>query len=378
MVRAWEGWVMNGRHFLWPVLIGVVVAVGSGCGKDEGTEKPQNTAPTACFSVSPAEGTTGTAFQVDASCSSDGQDSVSTLQVRWDWENDGTWDTEYSATKTASHQYGTAGAKAIVLELKDTSGLTDTDTASVTVIDPGNFVLIQPGAFVMGSPPDELCRSSLNEPQHDVALTSSFYVATTEVTQAQWTAVMGWNDSDYRGPNLPVETVTWFDALTYCNQRSTLEGMAAVYTITNATYSGYHITGGTATQNQSANGYRLLTEAEWEYVCRAGSTTAFCNGGISQCECGSESYLAEVGWYCGNAAGMTHDVRTKSPNAWGLYDMHGNVWEWCWDSYWTSYRVMRGGSYWDDAQRCRSASHAHGMPDLRGHDTGLRLARAAS
>jgi formylglycine-generating enzyme required for sulfatase activity len=369
---------MNGSHVPWPVLVGIVVAVVSGCGKDEGTERPQNTAPTACFSVSPAAGMAETAFQVDATCSSDPQDAAEALQVRWDWEYDGTWDTDYTTTKATDHQYATSGTKTIQLEVKDDGGRTDTETHTVTVIAPGNFILIQAGTFAMGSPPDELCRSFLNESQHDVTLTNSFYVATTEVNQAQWTAVMGWNDSDYRGPNLPVETVTWFDALLYCNQRSALEGLTSVYTITDVTSSGYHITGGTVTRNQSASGYRLLTEAEWEYACRAGSTTAFCNGGISQCECGSESHLAEVGWYCANAGGTTHDVGTKSPNAWGIHDMHGNVWEWCWDSYSTSYRIMRGGAYWSDAQRCRSASHAHGQPDLRGHDTGLRLARTAS
>jgi formylglycine-generating enzyme required for sulfatase activity len=296
---------MNQGRFPWLVLVGILAAVIAGCGKDEGTEKPQNTAPTA-------------------------------------WPPEG-------------------------------------------------FVLVQPNTFTMGSPADELCRFS-NETQHQVTLTHSFYVSTTEVTQAQWQAAMGWNESYFPGANLPVEQVTWFDAAKYSNERSAGEGLTPAYTITGATYSGNHISGATVTWNQSANGYRLLTEAEWEYACRAGSTTAFCNGGISQCKCESESHLTQVGWYCGNSGNRTHDVGTKSPTAWGIYDMHGNVWEWCWD-WWGyyggpvtnptgpssgSYRVVRGGSWNYNARICRSALRNGSLPDSLNGYLGFRLARTAS
>lgn len=385
---------MNGRHFPWLAWVGIVVTVIVGCGKDEGPAAPQNTAPTAAFTVDPSSGTTATTFQFDASGSTDTEDSTSALEVRWDWVNDGTWDTEYTTTKTASHQYETTGTKTIKVEVKDTGGQTGATTRTVTVSSgpPPEFVLIQPGTFTMGSPSGELCRYS-DETQHQVTLTHAFYISTTEVTQVQWQATMGWDGSHFDGPNRPVEQIAWYDAVSYCNLRSVAEGLTPVYTITGATYSGNYITSANVTWNPNANGYRLLTEAEWEYACRAGSTGAFCNGGISQCGCGSEANPGAVGWYCGNSGDQTHDVGTKSPNAWGLYDMHGNVMEWCWDWYGSyggtvtdpsgpasgSYRIQRGGSWFDIAELCRSAYRfRYGLPDERYSNLGLRLARTAS
>jgi formylglycine-generating enzyme required for sulfatase activity len=254
----------------------------------------------------------------------------------------------------------------------------------------GTFVLLQPGTFTMGSPTGELCRDS-DETQHQVTLTRSFYVSATEVTQAEWQATMGWNDSYFSGADRPVEEVTWYDAVSYCNQRSVAEGFTPAYTITGASYNGNHIASATVTWNQSTNGYRLLTEAEWEYACRATSTGAFCNGGISQCSCGSEPYLSLVGWYCGNASSQTHDVGQKTANAWGIHDMHGNVWEWCWDWYdgyggastdpagpaSGSSRVVRGGCWGSSAQGCRSAVRNYDWPPYRSGGIGLRLARTA-
>jgi len=262
---------------------------------------------------------------------------------------------------------------------------------SITFVDDTLSVpgLVPAGVFIMGSPTNELCRQS-DETQHEVTLTRGFYVSATEVTQAQWLATMGWNVSYFSGSDRPVETITWFDAVSYCNQKSVAESFTPVYTITNPTYDGVHIISATVTWNQSADGYRLLTEAEWEYACRAASTTAFCNGGISQCYCGYEPYLCLVGWYCGSAS-QTHDVALLAPNAWGLYDMHGNVWEWCWDWYGSyggpvidptgpgsgSRRVRRGGGWDDGAQVCRSAGRFHSTPNDRYNDIGLRLARTA-
>jgi formylglycine-generating enzyme required for sulfatase activity len=257
---------------------------------------------------------------------------------------------------------------------------------------PTGMVLIPAGTFTMGSPGNEPGRSA-EETQHEVTLTHAMYVSKHEVTQSEWLAVMGWNDSSYPGANRPVAALTWYDALSYCNLRSSGEGLTAAYTITGATYSGHHITSAAVTWNQAANGYRLLTEAEWEYACRATSMTAFCNGAITNINCSPlDPNLDQVGWYCGNASSTTHDVGGKTANFWGLKDMHGNVWEWCWDWYGTfptgpltdptgpasgMSRVLRSGSHVDNALRCRSASRGGWLPGDTANPYGLRLSRTA-
>jgi formylglycine-generating enzyme required for sulfatase activity len=354
------------------------------------TVSVDNGPPTAAFTIAPSSGTPETLFEFDASGSTDTEDPASALQVRWDWENDGTWDTGYTTTKTAVHQFGTPGAKTVKLEAMDTGGLLDTQTHTLGVAGTEGLVLVQAGAFTMGGAPGELCRDP-DEVQHEVTLTHAFYISATEITQAQWQAMMGWDDSRFDGLNRPVETVNWFDAVMYCDLRSTAEGLTPVYTITGATYNGNHITSANVDWNQNANGYRLPTEAEWEYACRAGSTGAFCNGDISQCGCGSEPGLGAVGWYCGNSDDQTQDVGTKTPNAWGIYDMHGNVWEWCWDVY-DSYggavtdptgpasgidRITRGGGWVDYAEYCRSANRVGGAAGYRADYIGVRIVRTA-
>jgi formylglycine-generating enzyme required for sulfatase activity len=218
------------------------------------------------------------------------------------------------------------------------------------------FVLISAGEFQMGSPANEAGRGS-DETQHKVKITKPFYLQTTEVTQAQWKAVMGNNPSGFKGDDLPVERVSSDDAQEFIKRLSTKEGLK----------------------------YRLPTEAEWEYACRAGSTTGFCFGD-------DESKLGEYAWYYENSDNKTHPVSQKKPNAWGLYDMHGNVWEWCYDWY-DSYRnspaedpqgpasgqnrVLRGGSWSGNEGNCRSADRVAAATWNRGENVGFRIARSS-
>jgi formylglycine-generating enzyme required for sulfatase activity len=254
------------------------------------------------------------------------------------------------------------------------------------------MILIPAGSFAMGSPSDEPGRHS-NEIQHQVTLSRPIYVSKYEVTQAEWVSVMGWNGSYFQGAYRPEEQVTWFDAVEYCNQRSAGEGIPPVYTISAITTNGIHITGATVTADWSKHGYRLLTEAEWEYACRAGSTTALSNGGITNPYSSPlDPNLDQVGWYDGNAELTSHQVGGKAANAWGLEGMPGNVWEWCWDCYGGypagpvvdplgaatgSTRVERGGGWYDFAQDCRSAARRSDVPERLFDDIGLRVARTA-
>jgi formylglycine-generating enzyme required for sulfatase activity len=265
---------------------------------------------------------------------------------------------------------------------------------SLTFYNDPSMVLIPPGTFTMGSPPNEPGHG-LHEIEHPVTLTRPFFVSRREVTQAEWQAVMGWNESYFPGPNRPVEIVTWFDCLSYCNRRSAAEGLDSVYVMTGRAYDGVHIVGaGSVGCFWLKNGYRLLTEAEWEYACRAGSITAFCNGPITHAayDCGDDSGLDLVGWYCCNAGSTTHDAAGQGPNAWGLFDMHGNVYEWCWDWYGDyppapvtdplgvasgSDRVVRGGDWSAYAVNCRSAFRGYNPPDVGHNSLGLRVARTA-
>jgi formylglycine-generating enzyme required for sulfatase activity/tRNA A-37 threonylcarbamoyl transferase component Bud32 len=220
--------------------------------------------------------------------------------------------------------------------------------------------LIPTGAFQMGSSDG----NDNEKPVHAVRITKTFYLGVTEVTNAQWQAVMGseppstWKDADR-----PVEMVTWTDAVEFCRKLSERPDERAAGRV-----------------------YRLPTEAEWEHACRAGTTTKWASGD-------DEKALGEFAWFDGNSGGQTNSVGRKRPNAWGLHDMHGNVWEWCSD--WAgdyavgeladptgpaggSKKVIRGGCWNHLAGGCRSADRRRFVPSTRGDGLGFRLALSAS
>lgn len=244
---------------------------------------------------------------------------------------------------------------------------------------PEGTVLIKAGTFTMGSPPDEPGRSD-DETEHEVTLTRDFYLSKTEVTQAQWVEVMGSNPSHFSDcEECPVEWVSWYDAVDYCNARSVADELEPAY----------EVDGTNVSWKQAANGWRLPTEAEWEYGCRASSSSAFYNGPITEMMCDVDPSLDEIGWYCANSMGQTQPVGGKLPNAWGIYDMSGNVWELCWDWYGDypagpvsdpsgpssgEYRLIRGGRWNNWAETCRSADRYLSSPGYRFYNIGFRVA----
>lgn len=255
---------------------------------------------------------------------------------------------------------------------------------------PENFVLIKGGTFTMGSPDNEPWRIE-DEIKHDVTV-SDFYMSIYEVTQKEYTDLMGINPSTFSGDNLPVENMTWYDAVAFCNVRSASEGLTPAYIID----------GQNVTWDQSADGYRLPTEAEWEYACRAGTTTPFNTENSPSADeanyYGHYPYEIEGNYFSqgnldtkpGQYRETTIEVGSFSPNAWGLYDMHGNVSEWCFDIYGAydtavatdptgaatgNLRVTRGGGWNDFAKNMRSAYRATTTADSSSYNLGIRLVR---
>ena len=222
------------------------------------------------------------------------------------------------------------------------------------------FVSLPAGEFEMGSPLRNLMDRGKDERYHKVTMSKPFYMQATEVTQGHWEAVMGDNPSYFNdcGGDCPVERVSWDDCQEFIRRLNQMEG---------------------------TDKYRLPTEAEWEYACRAGSTSRFCFGD-------SDGRLGEYAWYFDNSDGRPHPVRQMKANAWGLYDMHGNVWEWCQDWYKKQYprrevtdpkgpflgshRVRRGGSWDDAAWNCRSATRSYGLTFHSSYILGFRLVRS--
>jgi formylglycine-generating enzyme required for sulfatase activity len=256
------------------------------------------------------------------------------------------------------------------------------------------FEYIYGGTFIMGSPENEPERVE-TEIQHSVTV-SPFYMSKYPVTQSEYEKVMGKNPSHFKGSSLPVENVSWYDAVEYCNKRSIKEKLNPAYTIDKSRKdpNNYNVRDDVkwvVTLNPGADGYRLPTESEWEYACRAETTTPFNTGNNITTE--QANYNGNYP-YNNNAKGkyraQTTSVGSFPPNKWGLYDMHGNVWEWCWDWYGDyskavkidpegplngDFRVIRGGSWYVLGQNLRSGIRYFYPPFDGYYHVGFRVVR---
>ncbi len=247
------------------------------------------------------------------------------------------------------------------------------------------MIRVPAGTFQMGSPNNDPDALDDEKPRHRVRL-DGFWLAETPVTQALWEAVMGANPARFKGPRRPVEQVSWYDAAVFCNALSQRTGRRPAYLTPEGEPFGWNGKSwtlpneGEVRHDLNADGYRLPTEAEWEHAAREGADSDFRY-------CGSD-LLKQVGWYDANSDGETRDVALLLPNALGLYDMSGNVWEWCedWWGYYTANslenprgpgkafsRSFRGG-YWRNLGNCRPASRDRRRPTGCDNTLGFRLA----
>jgi formylglycine-generating enzyme required for sulfatase activity len=250
----------------------------------------------------------------------------------------------FDAKQAEEHQKAWAKHLGVRVKLRNSIGM--------------ELMLIPPGEFLMGSPAFEDGRGD-DETQHKVTLTKPFFMGITEVTQAQFFRVLRKNPSKFKAAKHPVEMVTWDEAVEFCARLSDLPA-----------------------EKRTGRVYRLPTEAEWEYACRAGTTTAYSFGN-------DKGQLSNYGWWKVNSGGASHPVGLKKPNPWGLYDMHGNVHEWVHD--WLggysggeltdpkgpvsgSYRVGRGGGWYDWG---RSAFRGRNPPASRSNGLGFRVLRSS-
>jgi formylglycine-generating enzyme required for sulfatase activity len=327
-----------------------------------------NSRPVAAFTAT-RDGDNYRLYRFDASNSSDYEDG-SDLFYRWDFNNDGSWEIDFGTEKTTDYEYANDGNYTIVLEVKDKNNALGRADLTIGV---GSIprVYIAGGTFTMG---DTWGDGNSNElPTRSVTL-NSFYISQYEVDQTLWQNVVGTIPSFFIGANRPVERVTWYDVIDFCNKLSLQDGLTNCYTIvdTNVTCNFY------------ATGYRLPTEAEWEYAARGGMRS-------QGYKYSGSNIPDEVAWYSVNSGSQTHDAGTKNPNELNIYDLSGNVAEWCWDWYGSynfagqanptgpakgTYRIVRGGSWIDPAfTGIRTAYRGVCSPQGCDSDIGFRVVR---
>ncbi len=254
--------------------------------------------------------------------------------------------------------------------------------------------------FAMGSLRSEAGHDTVDERSHPVRLTHAYLAATHEVTQAEWLTVMGWNESNPQRADLPVSRITWYDAIEFCNRLSDRDGYTRVYDIGEVIPDGNHIVSAGVSPHWRTTGYRLPSEAEWEFACRAGTTGATFRGDLTYLSCTpADPVLDAIAWYCGNAQASAGPVGLRDANPWGLHDVLGNVFEWTWDRYDPDYgldfpappaepdsviadpigpdegesRVCRGGSWMVTPRECRAAYRLYHPAGNAYDDVGLRV-----
>jgi len=294
-----------------------------------------------------------------------------------------------------SIQYSTNSGKDWIIATEKTNGLSynwrapiissDYCLASVSALAHVEkvfleMVLIPADKFIMGNTGQHIGYSQ-EKPEYEVILTQDFFMGIHEVTQFQFQTVMGYNPSTFVNDEFPVNNINWLEAIEFCNRLSDIEGLERSYTIN----------GNNVEWNEFANGYRLPTEAEWEYSARAGTFTDYFNGSLIYSQCNPlDVNLDEIGWYCGNSNFSTQIVGLKQANGFGLFDMNGNISEWCWDrfSQYTNssktnpkggtsgdYRIIRGGSWSEHAENCRSSNRSFDIFNIESSSYGFRVVR---
>lgn len=248
--------------------------------------------------------------------------------------------------------------------------------SSVESFDRSSFTLIPPGRFLMGADVSEIGRKTIEGPKREVQVSAGFYMAITPVTNQSFVRIMNMPHHLSGNALMPATNISWFDAVRYCNTLSQLHGLTSVYEIADRSVQ----------MLMSADGYRLPTEAEWEYACRAGTSTGWwCGETVAD--------LARVAWFKDNSGSAVHEVGLKPSNPFGLSDMHGNVWEWCWDWYgWYprqpstdpvgpangKLKVQRGGCFADSATGIHSAARRSAMPESHDRCVGFRIVRSCA